>query len=788
MSTSLLKTSVRELVSFVLRSGDLVSGGFASPDRLVEGTRGHQRLQNTRPEHYQSEVAVSYRVEVDDLVLEINGRIDGLLIEEDAVLVEEIKTTTGELDPDMDDVPTHWAQAKVYACILAIQKDLDRVDVQLTYVQLESMESHEDRRSFERDELIHFFEDIVTRYLHWARIYHEWSIGRDESIETLQFPFVDYRPGQRQLAVATYRAIENEGRIFAQAPTGIGKTISTLFPAVKALGLHHVEKLFYLTAKTIGRTVAEKAVNDMRAGGAQLKSLTLTARDKICFKPNGGTSCDPEQCSFAIGYFDRIGDALEDIFQHDAFTRPLIEEYAQKHSVCPFEFSLDLSLWSDIIICDYNYVFDPRAHLKRFFADGGGRYAFLVDEAHNLVDRAREMFSAELYKSETLGLKRLVSKDHPTLGKILADINSYLLRTGKKVDKEGDGEAWITPKAPEDLLPILAKFLKEAEKILARGAALLYWDELIEYYFTVVTFARIAELFDEHYTTYAEKQNKEVRLRLYNIDPAKNIREALKRGTSAAFFSATLTPLDYFSKILGGEKDDPMLSLDSPFPHDNLRLLLADQIETTYKKRDESYGDIAESIAAAISQHTGNYLVFFPSYRYMAEVSERFVDNHPDVETLVQETGMSEREREAFLAVFEEDNTHTTVAFAVMGGIFGEGIDLVGERLVGAIIVGVGLPQICLERDLIRHYFDERDLPGFDYAYTFPGMNRVLQAAGRVIRTDVDRGIVLLVDRRFGQQRYRRLFPPFWHGVRTVRGPEEIGSALEPFWPVDETN
>ncbi len=782
MSTRLLKTSVRALVGFVLRSGDLVSGGFGNPDRLVEGTRGHQRVQRARPEHYQAEVPLSYRVEVDNLELEINGRVDGLLVEDDTVLVEEIKTTEGALDPDMDDVPVHWAQAKVYASILAIQHELEQVDVQLTYVQLESMERHEDRRTFTRRALLDFFEDLIERYMHWARIYHSWCSERDVTIETLQFPFPDYRPGQRALAVATYRAIENDGRVFAQAPTGIGKTISTLFPAVKALGLGHAEKLFYLTAKTIGRTVAEKAVDDMRASGVQLKSLTLTARDKICFKPNGGSSCDPDQCSFAIGYFDRINDALEDAFQHDAFTRARIEEYAQKHQVCPFEFSLDLSLWSDIIICDYNYVFDPRAHLKRFFEEEGGRYAFLIDEAHNLVDRAREMFSADLYKSEILGLRRLVAKDQPSLGKLLGDINKYLLGLGKKVEKEGDGSAWIDPQLPKEILPKLEKFLRETERVLSRGAGLLYFDALIDVYFRALAFTRIAELYDERYTTYAEKEHKEVYLRLYNIDPSKNIRDALRRGASAVFFSATLTPLDYFRQILGGDEDDPLLSLDSPFPRDNLRLLLADQIETTYKKREASYGEVAESIAVAASQRTGNYLAFFPSYRYMQEVAERFAESHPDIDILVQETSMPEHRREEFLAVFAEDNAQTTVGFAVMGGIFGEGIDLVGDRLVGAVIVGVGLPQICLERDLIRHYFDGADLPGFDYAYTFPGMNRVLQAAGRVIRTDADRGIVLLLDRRFDQPRYRRLFPPFWHGVHTVRSGEEIGHMLEHFW------
>ena len=722
MPPRLLKTSVRELIGFVLRSGDLAASGFSRPDRMVESTSGHQKVLNTRPDDYQPEVPVSSLVEANEIALEISGRIDGLLAEEDGtLLVDEIKTTEADPEEDPPDNPAHWVQAKVYAFIAAEQSNLEFIDVQVTYLQPDTWKCHED-----------------------------------------------------------HRTIEGEGRAYAQAPTGIGKTISTLFPAVKAMGLGHTEKIFYLTAKTIGRTVAEKAVDDMRANGARLKRLTLTARDKICFKPNGGTTCDPEQCEFAIGYYDRINHALEDIFQQDALTHPVIEEHAQKHKVCPFEFSLDLSLCSDIITCDYNYVFDPRAYLKRHFLDSKGQYAFLIDEAHNLVDRAREMFSAELYKSEIDGLKRLVGKSQPGLNKKIDALNKYFTKLGKKVEKEGYGESWIIPELSTDLMALVHNFLRETEKVLPQGGALLYWDELIEFYFQALGFERISELFDEHYTTYAEKQGKEVHFKLYCLDPSKNIRSALERGSAAIFFSATLSPLPYFRDLLDGEEGYGLLRLASPFPPEHLRLLLANHIETTYKKRGETYGDVAESIAALASQRQGNYLAFFPSYKYMEEVATLFADAHGDIETLVQKNRMSERE--AFLAVFDADNAHTTAGFAAMGGTFGEGIDLVGERLVGAIVVGFGLPHICLERDLIRHYFDQHELSGFEYAYTYPGMNRVLQAAGRVIRTYEDSGAILLVDRRFGQGRYHQLFPPSWNDVRPVHAPTHIAESLEDFW------
>lgn len=780
MSTTLIKASVGHLVGYVLRSGSLGGGAFTSSDRLVEGTRGHQKVQQTRPAEYQMEVAVSYLVETEDLALEISGRIDGVLADESGVLIEEIKTTYGELDPERPDNPVHWAQAKTYAYIVAAQNDLETIDVQLTYVQLDSWELQEDRRTFDIEELSRFFGDLVARYLRWAQAYHEWGLARDASIAALEFPYSEYRPGQRPLAVATYRAVENQGRLFAQAPTGIGKTISALFPAIKAMGQGHVEKIFYLTAKTVGRTVAEKALDDLRAAGLKFKSLTLTARDKICFKPDGEDSCDPEQCEFAIGYFDRVNDALEDIFQEDALTRTTIEEKAMQHRICPFEFSLDLSLWVDAVICDYNYVFDPRAYLKRFFQDNAGNYAFLIDEAHNLVDRAREMFSAELYKTQVQGLRRAVAKDHPKLGKRLDEVNKYFNKVRKLCD--GEDEAWIDQELPRELLSPLEKLTREAEDVLKRNLPSPYFQDLIEFYFEVLGFLRIAELFDAHYTTYAEKIGKDVRLKLFCIDPSEQIRQALKRGTSATFFSATLTPLDYFRDILGGEQGDKLLVLESPFPRDNLQLLVADHIGTTFKQRAHTYDEVAAAIAAATSQRPGNYLAFFPSYRYMEEVAEYFIAAYPQVQILVQETRMSEPAREAFLAGFASDNQETLVGFAVMGGIFGEGIDLVGERLVGAVVVGVGLPQICLERNLIRAYFDAQEIDGFNYSYTYPGMNRVLQAAGRVIRSAEDRGVVLLIDQRFGQSRYQRLFPPGWQAAQQTRSSAQVGQVVETFW------
>jgi len=785
-SDTRLQTSVRDLVAFCLRSGDLGSS-FVSAQRAVEGTRGHQYAQDQRPPEYRSEVSVRHRVDDADseLSLEVVGRVDGVLHEGDELLVEEIKTTYGSLDDQRPDNQHHWAQAKIYAHILAQELQPRRIQVQLTYVQLVSGELHEDRRDFTREELEAFFLALTQRYLRWARIWHVWRAQRNTSIASLAFPFAEFRPGQHELTEAVLETIISKGRLFAQAPTGIGKTVSVLFPAVKALGDGEVDKIFYLTAKTSGRTVAEKAVQDMRGGGLRLKSCTITARDRICFNARDGKTCDTETCEFALGYFDRINDAIEDTFAtHDDFSRATIEAASQKHRVCPFELGLDLSLWSDVLICDYNYVFDPKAYLKRYFLDTGGNYGFLVDEAHNLVDRARDMYSAQIRRAEVRAVIKALGKDLPAARHALGALDHYLSTQIQRCADEGSGDGWLDRNPPVDLHPLLQRVQAEIEPVLARNRPTTWKESLTDLFFTVLAFLRVYDLFDEHYVTYGEKRGQgDLVLRLYCLDPSSRIREACKRGRSATFFSATLTPVDYFRRLLGGERTDYTLELDSPFPAENLLVMVADHIDTSYRGRGASYDDVARSIGAAISGKRGNYMVYFPSYKYLQEVVPRFEAVAPrNTLVMVQVPRMTERQKEQFLAIFNVRNPETVVGFAVMGGIFGEGIDLVGERLVGAIVVGVGLPQIGLERDLIKGYYDDHESAGFAYAYTYPGMNRVLQAAGRVIRSDVDRGLIMLIDKRFSREDYRELYPPFWAAPKQTRSIEEIGEAVGLFW------
>lgn len=781
-TTIFLKTSVRNLVEFVLQEGDLHTGGFQAADRAAVGIWGHRRLQQSRPEGYQAEVSISHVVSGDGLRLEIFGRIDGLFNQDSPVTIEEIKTTTHDLSLITGDNVLHWAQAQCYAYIYAYQHHLAEMRVQLTYYQVDSRDVKTFQRLFSLAQLDDFFTGLVAAYLNWMKKVTTWRARRDESIEQLDFPYTAYRPGQRDMAVAVYKTIRSGRKLFAQAPTGIGKTIAALFPAVKAVGLGLAAKIFYLTAKTPGRLVAEQTLDDLRQAGLSLKSVTLTAREKVCFCVAEGI--EPEECPYACNYYGKVKAALAELDDHDSFTRPVITGLARRYEVCPFEFSLDLALWVDCIICDYNYVFDPQVYLRRFFDNVSEPYVFLIDEAHNLPDRARDMFSAELDKQAVLALRKLVKPHLPDLAKSLSAINQVLLDRRRLVEA-GDLPALVEQEAPRDLLQAIRRFNHQAEAWLALNRPAPFRPDLLEFYFQCNTYLRFAEtFFNAGYVSYFERRETAgLAARLFCLDPAPFLAAALDRCRAAIFFSATLLPQAYFARVLTGEPDQPHMTLPSPFPRENLRLLVHSHVSTLYADRAASYPAVTAAIEAVCTAHTGNYLVFFPSYAYLAAVAELLKARWPERQLLIQDRGMAEAAREAFLARFSAANEETLVGLAVMGGIFGEGIDLVGDRLIGAVIVGVGLPQLCLERDLLKEYFNRHNnQQGFAYAYQYPGLNRVMQAAGRVIRTETDRGVIVLIDDRFTRPRYTRLYPPEWRPFLPVQNAEQVRQKLAEFW------
>jgi DNA excision repair protein ERCC-2 len=775
-----LTIAVRELVEFVCRSGDLNREFFGSR-RLAEAIRAHQTIQRSRPPHYRAEVPVAQRLETERFVLNLGGRIDGVYPAAAAsgpAVIEEIKTLSREFDTLSDaESALHWAQAKVYAHMYAVEHGHVDMAVELTYYHLDSHETRQERRTFAREALAEFFTDVTERYLHWAGIWTDWLRLRDETIRRVEFPFAAYRPGQRSMAVAVYRSIQNGGRLIAQAPTGIGKTMAALFPAVKALTETPVTKIFYLTARTTVRTVAEKALGDLRRAGLRFKSLTLTAKDKVCFTPDG--NCSPEACEYAAGYYDRLREALPRAFERDALTREWIEAVAGEFRLCPFELSLELTRYADGIVCDYNYAFDPRVYLRHFFLEPSGPYVFLIDEAHNLVDRSREMFSADIRKQVFLDLRRGVKQELPALYRSLGRINRWLADRRKICRNSPPGQSDERP--PDTLLPLLRLFLKQAEQWLARNRKTAFREDLLQLYFAVSAFVLTAERFDEAYRTCYTVEGKDLQVKLFCVDPSVQLADALDRCRAAVFFSATLTPAAYFKQMFGCEAATPNLSLPSPFPQDNFAVFVAHRISTFYKDRVDTAAAISRQLAALAGHKKGNYLLYFPSHVYLQMIYEHFRSERPDIQTLCQAPSMDENQRREFLERFSADNAETLVGFAVMGGIFGEGIDLVGDRLTAAAVIGVGLPGISLETELIREHFDRRLNAGFDYAYLFPGINRVLQAAGRVIRSETDRGVVLLIDRRFDTHRYRTLLPSHWRPVR-VDGTRSLAEALRSFW------
>ena len=774
-----IKLSVRTLVEFVLRSGDLVSS-FSGRSRALAGTKAHQKVQKSQPDHYRPEVSLSHTVTVEDFVLEISGRADGIIEQAGVTVIDEIKSTNVLLDTiRADDNPLFWAQAKCYAYIYALQQNLDSIQVQLTYYQLEDRTCKRFLQCFRSVDLAVFFIDLVNRYLDWASLVQQAQANRNHSIQELNFPFDSFRAGQREFAVAVYRSIAAGTKLFAEAPTGIGKTMASIFPAVKAMGEDKVEQIVYLTAKSSARDIAEQALIVLRQRGLLLKSLTLTAKEKICFAET--TDCDPQKCPYAHGHYDRIQSAMRDIYTQPVFSRSVIEEYAEKHQVCPFEFSLDLALWSDCVICDYNYVFDPRVSLKRMFSEDALRYCLLIDEAHNLVDRAREMFSASLAKKPVSELKQTMKAAQPKLSKALGPVLTWINRWGKACEQDPD-KLLVQKEVPVDSLAPMHKFIKIADDWLAKNEPALYRDQLLQIYFDIHAFLRTAEEYGEDYVFYVEKDGTSVTGKLFCMDPSRLLKQVLLPGRPAVFFSATLSPLEYFKDTLGGDATDCCLAIDSPFPRNHLHVLVADSIGTTYKARESTYGAVVEAIHAVVEAKPGNYLAFFPSYRYLDEVSGRYGEQYGEVQLIRQSARMTDTEREEFLACFTTQPQGTLVGFAVLGGAFGEGIDLTGERLSGAVIVGIGLPQVCPERNTIRTYYEEKNGMGFEYAYLYPGMNKVLQAAGRVIRTDEDRGVVLLIDERFSQPRCRKLLPDWWKPVKTVRGVAAIQASVLNFW------
>lgn len=779
MEKPLIRISVRNLVEFILRSGDLDNRrGMADKEAMLKGSRLHRKIQRQMGSNYRPEVSLKKETEYEDLILLVEGRADGIFTEDGSVTIDEIKGVYKSLDRLEEPVLVHRAQAMCYARIYAELEELPEIGVQMTYANLDTEEIRRFQERFSFDELEKWYDDLTDAYHKWLSYQLVWQKQRNASMEHLEFPF-EYRAGQREMVTSVYHTISAGKQIFIQAPTGVGKTMSTVFPAVRAVGEGKGETIFYLTAKTITRTVAEEAFSILQREGLLFKVITLTAKEKLCFCEK--VECNPDYCPYARGHFDRVNDAVFEMWTSgQRFDRDTITAHAQKKQVCPFEMSLDLAIWADAVICDYNYAFDPNVYLKRFFGDGAnGRYLFLIDEAHNLVERGREMYSASICKEDVLEVKKLVRGFSPGLARALERVNKQLLTLKKEC---GEYQVLENP----GMLPVsLQQVMEEMEHVLEEPPEKELPEAFLDLYFAVRDFLNIADLVDENYVVYVSNGAEgRFYMKLYCVNPAANLRQYLDKGVSTVFFSATLLPMNYYRKLLSTQADDYGIYVRSPFDTSKRLLLSCGDVSSRYIRRNyQEYRRIAEYIARTAWQKKGNYLVFFPSYKLMEEVYQVYEQEFSMdwVQCIRQSAAMGEREREDFLAEFSEENEHTLVGFCVLGGVFSEGIDLMGDRLIGAVIVGTGLPQISNEREILKNYYDKKGENGFDYAYRYPGMNKVLQAAGRVIRTQEDTGVILLLDDRFSSREYRELFPLEWADIKPGRL-ATVEEHLQNFW------
>lgn len=752
-----IKESVRGIIEFVLRSGNL-DDRYMGKNRALEGTLAHQKLQasnDTIYKDYEKEVKLEKEFYIDNIILNVEGRADGIIIENDLAIIEEIKSTFKSLlfiEEDYNEM--HWAQVKFYAYIYGEKNALSNITIRLSYYNIETNEVKSFDKVYEIKELEDFVYSIINEYSEWVKLKGSLNKERNLSISSLDFPFNTYRKGQRELAINCYKTIRQKGILFAQAPTGIGKTISTIYPSIKALGEGKGNRIVYLTAKTITRTVAEEAFIKLKHKGLKCRNITLTSKEKICFQDK--VKCNPDDCEYAVDYFGKANNVVFDIIKREKnISREIIEKYASEFKVCPFELSLDLSVWCDAIICDYNYAFDPRVKLKRIFEDNLGGNIVLIDEAHNLVGRARDMFSSEIYKSKFLLVSKLVKGTVPALYKALYAINKELGNIKNEV--QGTEKTSMYDKDEyKDLYRLLKVALKEGDEYLVKATGTSAYEDVLDLYFDIRSFLSIAELYSDEYVTLVDVDKNEVRVKLFCVNPSKNLSTTVKGSYSTILFSATLAPLNYYIDLLGGNEESYRMTLSSPFKKENFKTY-GSPVNIRYSKREENMGVVCKLINEFINDIRGNYMVFLPSYDYLNKVYEKYGEVYGYENTICQGEVLSEKEREDFIRKLTLDSEIS--AFCVVGGIFSEGIDLPGKRLIGSIVIGVGFPRIANEGDIIKDYYKEK---GFDYAYIYPGINKVLQAAGRVIRTEEDEGRLLLIDDRYFSNKYKGLLPKDW--------------------------
>jgi Rad3-related DNA helicase len=739
--------AVRALCEFTAKAGDLDLRFTPSPT-AQEGIAGHAVVTARRGANYEAELSLSG----EHGPLLVRGRADGY--DPDQNRLEEIKTYRGR----PDSIPErhrhlHWAQLRVYGHLLCRQRGLDQVNLALVYFDIARQTETVLRETASAGQLAGQFASQCDRFVDWAGRELAHRTARDQALANLQFPHAQFRPGQRHLAETIFRANSSARCVLAQAPTGIGKTVGTLFPVLKAAPGQKLDKVFFLAAKTPGRQLALDALETIRSSAPvmPIRVLELAARDKACEHPD--KACHGDSCPLAKGFYDRLPAARSAAASRPVLDRAALRETALAHDICPYYLGSEMAKWSDVIVGDYNYYFDGGAMLYALAAANQWRVSVLVDEAHNLVARARSMYSAELSRG-ALRAARAVAP--PLLKKSLDRVS----RNWTELDKSTAASYQVMSVLPDKLLANLQGAASEITEFLAENPAPLE-PALQRFYFDALHFSRLSESFGAHSLFDVSRDPAQgSTLCIRNIVPAPFLRPRFALAHSSALFSATLSPWHYYSDALGMPADTAWVEVESPFSADQLEVRVVDRISTRFQHRARSVAPIADLIAAQYRAMPGNYLAFFSSFDYLEQVAQAFAGQHPSIPAFSQSRRMDEAERSAFLARFSADSRG--VGFAVLGGSFGEGIDLPGTRLIGAFIATLGLPQMNPVNEQVRRRMESTFGAGYDYTYLYPGIQKVVQAAGRVIRTTGDRGVVYLIDDRFAQPQVRALLPRWW--------------------------
>jgi Rad3-related DNA helicase len=737
-----MSVAVRVLCQFTAKRGDL-DLRFTPAPSAREGIAGHVLVASRRGSRdYQAEMALEG---VHD-GLHVRGRADGY--DSKTRRLDECKTYRGDLARMPDNHRAlHWAQAKMYGAMLCRKQQLRELRIALVYFDVDTEDETVEAKDFRADELEAFFEEHCALYGLWARSELEHRRDRDRALLTLSFPY-DFYPAQRQLAETVYRAAATSEHLLAQAPTGVGKTMGTLFPMLKAMGARKIDRIFYLTAKTTGRQLALDALQALASPDLELRVLEITAREKVCKYPH--SACHGESCPLAKKFYDRLPGARAMALQRGTMTQKVIGSVATEHGVCPYFLSQELARWSDVIIGDYNYYFDQSAFLYGLAQEQGWRVGVLVDEAHNLIERARRMYSASI-DAETL---KRAKKEAP---KPLVAAIGRLGNEFHRIANAQQAPYQVYENTPKSFLKALDTYLSQ-QGALADQATLLP-EHVQKLFFAALAFYGLAEEFAEH-SLFDITHPEHATFTIRNIVPAPFLKLRFAHTSCVVLFSATLTPREFYLDLLGLPDTTRWLDVESPFTPDQLDVQLVRHISTRYQHRSDSIAPMVELIVRQFERMPGNYLVFASSFDYLARIAEELDRVAPHIPNRLQVRNMSEAERKQFLDGFAPDGR--SLALAVLGGAFGEGIDLPGERMIGAFIATLGLPQLNEVSEQMRLRMDELFNAGYAYTYLYPGLQKVIQAAGRVIRTRHDRGVVYLIDDRFAQREVRKLLPKWW--------------------------